>query len=176
MVDNNIRGYNQPTVVLVTGDRAWKDIDTMRTALSQFNSGTVLVHGWAVGADTIADEVGTGLGFKIIRCPSHWRHNESKWVKVHGHCPEDCKEVCGRPAGVIRNGYMLDTHSPTIVLGFHNAIDDSTGTKDMMIRAQKAGIKNVLYTSFSEPVESPVLTRKKKDVSLKPVEDDFFIY
>lgn len=154
-------------IILATGDRKWDDLETVLRVLSEFPEGSTFVHGYADGLDCCVDVVATELGHKVIRCPSHWRHNFDRWVEVYGYCPIDCKEVVGRAAGVIRNKYMLETYSPELVIGFHNDILSSRGTNDMMRRAQRAGIKNVLYTSSGEVIESPVLTTKKKKVKIK---------
>jgi hypothetical protein len=51
----------------------------------------------------------------------------------------------GRAAGPIRNQRMLDEGKPTLVLAFHNNIVESKGTKDMVKRARKAGIRVRLF-------------------------------
>ena len=46
---------------------------------------------------------------------------------------------------------MLDEHPQIkLVLAFHNDIDSSRGTKDMINRAVKAGKKVILYTDTTE--------------------------
>ncbi|MBW3546174.1 MAG: hypothetical protein KY428_11355, partial [Bacteroidetes bacterium] len=74
------------------------------------------------------------------------------------------------------NKYMLETQGPfDIVLGFHNSILESKGTKDMLRRAQRAKIKNILYTSDGGEVENPVLTNRSKSSKLdKTVTMDHF--
>ena len=131
--------------ILVTGDRKWSGLSVMAEVLSEYPKGTTLIHGYASGADTMADVIGQELGFEIIRCPAHWSHNCKLWVEVYGECPPDCKEMFGRPAGVIRNQFMLEKHNPELILAFHNDIDNSRGTKDMVRRAQKRGIPFKLY-------------------------------
>jgi hypothetical protein len=47
----------------------------------------------------------------------------------------------GRAAGPIRNQQMLAEGKPDLVLAFHDDIDGSRGTKDMVNRARRAGVK-----------------------------------
>jgi hypothetical protein len=99
----------------------------IRRELSKFPPGTVIIHGAASGADTIAGNVGRSLGFDIIRFPAQW-------------------EKYGRAAGPIRNKQMLDEGRPNLVLAFHPNIVESKGTKNMINQAQKRGIKTVVFS------------------------------
>ncbi len=51
--------------ILVTGSREWTKRDPIRRELSKYPAGTILVHGAADGADSIAGEIGKELGFII---------------------------------------------------------------------------------------------------------------
>lgn len=51
----------------------------------------------------------------------------------------------GKAAGPIRNQHMLDEGKPDLVLAFHDNIEESKGTKDMVRRALKAGIPTILF-------------------------------
>jgi hypothetical protein len=163
-------------VVLVTGDRLWTDLASVAHRLQTLPPETVIVHGYAKGLDTIVDVVARELGFRVIRCPSHWRHNDPKCVEVWGACPEDCAEVVGRPAGMIRNHKMLDSYHPRLVLAFYDNIIDSKGTKGMLKYAQKKKVENWLYTSSGEIIQSPPLTtpRRSRTFKKKPLVDTFF--
>jgi hypothetical protein len=156
-------------VVLVTGDRNWTDLLTVATRLSQLPSNPVIVHGWAVGLDTVVDVVAHELGFRVIRCPAHWRHNEKKCVEVWGVCDVDCKEIVGRAAGAIRNHFMFDKYHPKIVLGWHDNIQESKGTKEMLTYAQKRGAETWLYSTHSEPIQNPPLTKRAKSGKILPM-------
>lgn len=127
-------------IILVTGDREWDNLELIYNVLSEYGHDTTLVHGYARGADSCAHVAGEALGFHVIRCPAHWRHNEAKWMEVHGPCDVGCDNVEGRPAGAIRNRYMLHTYSPDIVLAFHDDLARSRGTKDMVMVARKANV------------------------------------
>ncbi len=113
--------------VLVTGSRAWTDIETVYERLSQLPSGSIVVHGACEGADTIAHAVAEQLGFTVRPYPARW------------------KEL-GKRAGPIRNQHMLVAehlpHAPIeLCLAFHDDLPNSRGTKDMVGRASDADIE-----------------------------------
>jgi hypothetical protein len=117
-----------PHRVLVCGDRNWIEELPIRRELSKFSHGTVIIHGGASGADTIAGKVGRSLGFNVIVFPAQW----GKY---------------GRAAGPIRNTQMLDEGNPTIVLAFHPNISLSKGTKNMVSQARSRGIKTIVFSN-----------------------------
>jgi hypothetical protein len=153
MIVEHIDRYER--VVLVTGDRKWTHIETVVTALSSFASNTVVVHGYADGADTVAEVVANAMGLRTVRCPAHWRHNDPKCVKVWGECPPDCEELVGHPAGMIRNQKMYDSYYPELILAFHDNIDKSRGTKAMIKYSRKKGTRVLLHKSDGEVTENP---------------------
>jgi argininosuccinate lyase len=112
-------------IVLVTGDRNWKDYNVIYRELSKYPHGTVVFHGAARGADTLADIAAERLGFKSVPFRAEWH-------------------IYGRAAGPIRNQEMLarllKEEEPKKVLAFHKNIAESKGTKDMVNRALKVGI------------------------------------
>lgn len=116
-------------IILVTGDRHWKDYDIIYRELSKYSPGTILVHGAAPGADSLADIAGERLRLNVKPFPSKWH-------------------IYKKGAGPIRNQEMLDwiltQNDEKKVLAFHKNIDDSRGTKDMVERAKKAGVEVVL--------------------------------
>ena len=115
-------------VILVTGDREWrspKQIRIIYRELAVFPKGSILVHGAARGVDSLAGEIGKELGFEIRAYPADW-------------------EQYGRAAGPIRNRLMLKEQKPDIVIAFHHRIDESKGTKDMIIVAGQSGVKTRL--------------------------------
>ena len=121
--------------VMVTGDRNWTDQAMIWSALNtirlEATSPVVLIEGGARGADTIAALEGQKLGFMVIEWPAHWSHNEK--------CPPQCKEVVGKPAGVIRNRRMIEL-SPDLVVAFHDDLGNSKGTRNAVDTAKKYGI------------------------------------
>jgi len=108
--------------IIVAGDRNWKRMDIIERELKKFPSGTIVIHGDAKGADTLGGFVADKLGFKVIPFPAKWK-------------------IYGKGAGPIRNQQMLDEGKPDMVLAFHENINESKGTKDMVNRARGIGIK-----------------------------------
>ena len=108
--------------VLVFGSRAWADEDTILQRLSRFPAGTVVIHGAAAGADTIAARVAKALGFVVIGEPV----TKEEW------------DAHGLKAGPRRNQRMLDRHKPTCGLGF--MVGWTHGSADMLHRLIRAGL------------------------------------
>ena len=110
--------------VLVTGTRKLKDWSLMRRSLAQYPPNTVLIHGAAPGADTIAGEVGKDLfGFTVLPMPAQWY-------------------ILGRVAGPMRNQWMLDVLRALQYCGYQAYVEafpavDSRGTRDMIERVEK---------------------------------------
>jgi len=113
--------------ILVCGGRTYKDRDMVKRTLRgceveaaqdfHWTPGFVLIHGAAAGADKLAAEVATELGWQIEPYKANWL----RW---------------GPSAGPIRNRTMLDKGKPDLVIAFPGG----RGTEDMVARAEKAGI------------------------------------
>lgn len=104
--------------VLICGSRSWDDIQTIRMRLVTLPPDTVIVHGAAPGADTIAGMLATDFGFTVEAHPADWdRH--------------------GKRAGIVRNLAMLDTH-PDLVVAFYDGV--SRGTGHTISEARRRGI------------------------------------
>lgn len=115
--------------VLVSGDRNYRRMDIIERELKKFPGDTIVIHGAASGADTLAGFVAERIGLKVI--------NDGKGF------PADWKRY-GRAAGPVRNKQMLDEGKPDLILAFHDDIKDSRGTKDMINRGVKARKKVIL--------------------------------
>jgi hypothetical protein len=115
--------------VIVCGDRNWKRMDIIERELRKLPHDTLIIHGAARGADTLGKFVAERLGLKVINdgrgFPADWRRY-------------------GRGAGPIRNQIMIDEGKPDLVLAFHENINDSIGTKDMVSRARRIGLKVII--------------------------------
>ena len=111
--------------ILVCGDRNWVDKKAIFRELSKYPRDTIVIEGEARGADSLARVVALGLGVSVERYPANW-------------------DKYGRAAGPIRNQQMLD-QKPDLVLAFHADLDNSKGTRDMVIRARKAGIEVLVF-------------------------------
>jgi hypothetical protein len=114
------------TRVLVCGDRRWSDRDVVERELKHHGA-TEVIHGGAKGADACADYV----AHYILNLPvTPFR---ARWDEY------------GRSAGPIRNQLMLTEGMPDLVLAFHTNIMESKGTRDMVRRAEKAGVPFYIY-------------------------------
>ena len=127
--------------IVVTGDRHWDNAESVVNAFEQMvndydviPTDVILIHGAARGLDSQAAEIGELLGMDVRPYPPHWSHTDE--------CPAECKQMVGRPAGVIRNQKMLDDNPDIeVALSFHPDLSKSKGTGDMCRRVDKAGIK-----------------------------------
>jgi YspA, cpYpsA-related SLOG family len=123
------RGALRLMRVLGCGDRNWTDRTLIFTTLSRLYEAMglpfVVIDGQARGADKIVAE---------------WAEMMRKRGVEHEMYPARWSEF-GRAAGPIRNQQMLDEGQPDLVVAFHAAITESRGTKDMVARAEKAGVQ-----------------------------------
>lgn len=120
--------------VLVCGDRFWDDGEFIWNFLdklyNKFGDRLFIICGGAQGADEYARDWAASQGVDHLVL-------YAKWSRQH------------KAAGPIRNSRMLK-YKPQLVVGFHDHIDSKTksgksrGTKDMLKKAERAGIKTVL--------------------------------
>ena len=108
--------------VLICGGLDYQDRTKIFQYVDGLNLGDIVIHGGARGADTIANDAAWESRLERMFFPA-------QWLKY------------GKSAGFIRNQQMLDEGKPDIVVYFHDDIESSKGTKDMVARARKAGIK-----------------------------------
>lgn len=110
------------TRVLICGDRDYKHDQKIFDYVQALNPlEDIIIHGNARGADFYASTAAKLFGFAIIGFPAQW----NKY---------------GKSAGPIRNQQMLDEGKPDLIVYFHDNIKKSKGTKDMVSRAEKAGL------------------------------------
>ena len=120
------------TYVLVCGDREWNNFDVPLAVLRELPPETIIVHGNCRGADKIAGHVARyQLGLRVIPVPADW-------------------QKYGKAAGPIRNQKMLDDYPISRVVAFHDRFDYSTGTKDMVTRAENDGLQVDIFMSNGE--------------------------
>ena len=112
--------------VLVCGDRHWGDLFFIKLTLISLKP-SVVIEGEARGADTLGRLAAEQLGIQVEKFPAEWLRY-------------------GKSAGVIRNQRMIDEGKPDLVVGFHDRIEESKGTKDMLQRSEKRGIKTLLLS------------------------------
>ena len=106
-------------------------MDIIERELRKLPVDTLVIHGAARGADTLGKFVAEKIGLKVI--------NDGKGF------PADWRRY-GRAAGPIRNQQMIDEGKPDLVLAFHENINESVGTKDMVTRARRVGLKVIIIT------------------------------
>jgi hypothetical protein len=106
--------------VLVTGSRNWTDVESIRRDLSGFPADTLIIHGAARGADSIANRVAKEYGYSIARFPARWKKDGRK------------------AAGPIRNSRMLEIAQPTMCFAY--PLQGGSGTQDMMRKCLAAGV------------------------------------
>lgn len=124
--------------LLVAGDRNWADRRTLWDALDAIHDATpitLLIEGCARGADQLAGAHGPrSLG--AVGGAVGWAY---AWEIPGEHHPAEWARY-GRAAGPIRNQEMLDDR-PDRVVAFHPDIARSRGTRDMVNRAIRAGVR-----------------------------------
>jgi len=110
---------------IVCGDRDWTDTGLVYGILSAIEIDCI-IEGEARGADLIARAYAEYFGVPFIPHPANWS-------RFH------------RAAGPIRNREMLE-ENPEFVIAFHDSINSSKGTKDMVSIALKKGVDVFLVT------------------------------
>lgn len=113
--------------VLCCGDRWWSDRKFIFDVLSTLPEDTVIIHGNCRGADRMAAAAARKLKLQIISFPAKWR-------------------LYGKSAGPIRNEQMINEGLPDKVYAFHDNLDQSRGTRDMIERAESVGIPVTVFT------------------------------
>lgn len=117
--------------VLVCGDRHWTDREFLYKILNALDEQLdidYIIEGGANGADKMAGD---------------WAVDESQHALIEMY-PAQWK-LYGRSAGPRRNRQMLKEGKPNLVVAFHDDIEHSKGTKDMLKAAKQAGIDTMLY-------------------------------
>lgn len=122
--------------VLVCGDRNWTNRSMIWDVLDALRNGhqMIVIEGHARGADKAAHDWAVGnrnLGVQLVCMPANW-------------------ERYGKAAGPIRNREMLE-HEPDLVLAFHDAIETSKGTADMLTIAADADVAYALVGAARPP-------------------------
>ena len=103
--------------MIVCGGRDYADKEAITAELSMLPPATVIVHGGAQGADTLAGEVAKALGLTVEAHPADWQ----RW---------------GRGAGPRRNAEMLALGADLVL-----AFPGGRGTADMVRKARAAGVR-----------------------------------
>lgn len=108
--------------ILICGDRNWTNFKLIEDFILTLPKDTVIIEGDCRGADKISGFLARKHGLEVIVV-------SAKWNKY------------GLKAGPIRNQEMIDDYKPDLVIAFHNDLEHSKGTKDMVQKAINFGIK-----------------------------------
>src|SRR5262249_53981436 len=114
--------------VIVAGAVAWSDAEAIHRELLKLPTGTVIIHGDAPGADVIAGQVATQLGFQV----EPMAKSQADYVQYK------------RAAWKGLNERMLAS-GVELVLAFHPAIEESRGTRHLIRLARAASIEVRLF-------------------------------
>ena len=116
--------------VIACGSRTWLGSEVVERALLEVaemvwaaDDFVIVIHGAAVGADSISAEIASRIGCAVLACPADWNKH-------------------GKAAGPIRNREMLK-ENPQLVLAFWDG--KSRGTQDMIEAAVSKGIPVNIY-------------------------------
>lgn len=112
--------------LLVCGDRNWTDLAMIALLINELKP-TAVIEGEARGADRLARVAARHLNIPVEAYPAQW-------------------DTYGKRAGPVRNQLMLDEGKPDLVVAFHDSINTSRGTADMLRRAKLAGVPTKLYS------------------------------
>lgn len=107
-----------PVRVLVCGGRDYADHARVYQVLSHYHASnpfSVIIHGAARGADSLAGEWAEWAGVPVLPFPADWK-------------------MFGRAAGSMRNAQMLSQGKPDVVIAFKGG----KGTADMCRQAKAA--------------------------------------
>lgn len=116
-------------IILICGSRDWSNKDIIKQELLKFKNISKIIHGGCRGADILAGQVGKELGIPVTVFEADWN--------LHG-----------KSAGPKRNQQMIDEGKPNFVLAFHDNINESKGTKDMINRTIKHNIDYKIISSI----------------------------
>lgn len=115
---------------LICGDRNWNNVAVMDIYLGAYidKSFDKIIEGGCKGADVMARNwaIKNGVGYEEY--PADWSQ-------------------FGSAAGPIRNKKMLSEGKPDFVIAFHNNIQQSSGTKNMINQSLKFGVPVFLVSS-----------------------------
>ncbi len=120
--------------ILACGDRFWIDRGLIKKTFMKYDVfHPILIHGSCRGADLLSQSVALELGWKIWPFPADWKRY-------------------GNAAGPIRNKQMLIEGHPSIVMAFHDDIDHSKGTKNMIEQSHEVGLSVLLVSHIGVEV------------------------
>ncbi len=112
--------------VLVCGSRHYTNYQKVLEQLKKLDVGFV-ISGGCRGADHLAVKAARACGFPYVEFSADW-------------------QKLGKAAGPIRNIAMLKEGKPDFALVFHPDIDNSKGSKHMLLLLEKARVPFILIS------------------------------
>lgn len=107
--------------MLICGSRRYQNAAAIERYVKSLPAGTVVIHGGAPGADTLAGLYAKRHGLAVKVFPADW----SRY---------------GRGAGMVRNRQMLEEGRPTEVVAFVADPTNSPGTANTVLQALARGL------------------------------------
>lgn len=121
--------------LLICGDREWSDKQTMRVWVrhyyEKYGDDLVIIHGACEGADLMAESLAKDYEIPYEGFPARWKKHR-------------------KAAGPIRNRVMARARLDE-ALAFHNRIEKSKGTKNMLFQLAQTGIKSQVVQTGDRP-------------------------
>ena len=127
-------------IVIFCGDRNWNNFKVIEQVILSYPPDLTIVEGDCRGADKISGYLGRQLKRTVISVRAEW-------------------EIYGHGAGPIRNRKMIREYKPVEVVAFHNNINSSKGTHDMIVASLEVGLSVKLY---NDKGECTLITPKQK--------------
>lgn len=119
--------------LLICGDNNYTDykrvLGFLKECQRKYND-LIVIEGGAKGADRLAKRAAKELGIPVEEFPANWLG-------------------LGRVSGPTRNQKMIEEGKPDQIIAFHDDIESSKGTKDMINRAKKNNIRWLVINSLA---------------------------
>lgn len=115
--------------ILICGDRDWTNYQMIFEYIQkqkEIYEPLTVIEGEADGVDIMSRKAAEYLGITVKPFPANWRLFKGQ-------------------AGSVRNAQMIREGKPDKAVAFHNDIEHSKGTKDMVNKLEAAGIEYELF-------------------------------
>ena len=124
-INKKIKEEEEKRVIIFSGDRNCKESSQIIDVLKSLDKEKdIIVTGGCQGVDKIVENEAKRIGFKVLIEKAYWNNRKSQTYNTSkGYDPM---------AGPRRNQRMLNKYKVKKVYLFHNFIQNSKGTKDMM--------------------------------------------
>ena len=113
--------------ILICGDRNWNHPEIIDSFIKSLPKDAVIIEGECRGADIQSRISAKKYGHEVIPFKADWKRY-------------------GNSAGPIRNAEMLEKGKPDLVVAFHENLEQSKGTRNMVTQAMAKGIPVKVYS------------------------------